>query len=147
MMNISWETQRGKYPMLAHCEAVPSLTLKPVDCAFSKLKNRLEVLRFGLRLHHEDGMVRLCYLCDLQQNMSFTYWDTCVDDSARVGDLPFLEDDIVTVESYLDGSNEIHSYIVLHRFSPVFPATVPKLCGTYGVLRYSLPALHTFYAF
>lgn len=63
MMKTSSKPKRRNYPMLILWKSVALQNWKPIECVFRILKNKFEALRFGVRMHYEDDIVRLCYAC------------------------------------------------------------------------------------
>lgn len=65
-----------------------------------------QLLRLGVRVRHEDDIVRFCYECGALQKMCITYGDNGVDESTRVEDLSGLEDETFVAVEIGSGSQQ-----------------------------------------
>ena len=69
MMKSSSQAEMNANPVLRTWDAIASQTRKPIECAFGILKHRFGALRTGIKLLHEDDIVRLLMACVILHNM------------------------------------------------------------------------------
>lgn len=98
-MKTSSKAQRRKNPMLMHLECVAFQTRWPIECAFRMLKGKFEALKFGVRLTHEEEIVRLCYACVIIHNLCLDLGNVEHDIEFKMESLSEQEDEIVTTET------------------------------------------------